>query len=121
MSHIESLEVRRLFVVNGTAGNDVIEILAVSQGDAFTYRVVVNGATVLQETAPDDTFILDIDALGGDDLITTDSGLLIKVRARGGDGASATTSVTTTPRPFTFRVQDVDAPDRWSRTDLIQS
>ena len=84
--HVESLEVRRLFVINGTAGNDVIEILAVNQGDAFTYRVVVNGATVVQETAPDDAFLLDLNALAGDDLITTDGSLLFRIRARGGDG-----------------------------------
>lgn len=89
MSHdklpqLESLELRRMFVA-GTAGNDVIEILIVNASDRLTYRAVVNGVTAEQKTLSPDDF-LTVDALGGDDLITTDPMLGILVRVNAGDG-----------------------------------
>lgn len=82
---VEALERRRLFV-NGTAGNDVIEIQSVN-GDPLSYRILLNGAVVEQKTfAPAEERLVGADGLGGDDLITVDGLLDARALLTGGEG-----------------------------------
>src|SRR4051812_33103661 len=85
---VEPLETRRLFV-NGTAGNDVIEVQAVA-GDALAYRVLVNGVVAENGrftgfTLPENK-VVGIKGLDGDDLITFDPSLDARAFVSGGLG-----------------------------------
>jgi Ca2+-binding RTX toxin-like protein len=70
---IELLEVRRMFIL-GTEGSDVIEIQSVDN-DPLSYRILLNGTVVDQLAFPSGGQKINVDGLGGDDLITFD-GLL---------------------------------------------
>jgi Ca2+-binding RTX toxin-like protein len=88
-AQVEPLETRRLFV-NGTAGNDVIELQSVA-GDALAYKAVVNGVVALRarfavDTKPEDK-IIGVKGMGGDDVITVDPALDARGFISGGEGS----------------------------------
>ncbi|HEV2293598.1 MAG TPA: calcium-binding protein [Tepidisphaeraceae bacterium] len=85
---VEELEVRRLLFA-GTEGDDVIRIMRSDAQQPLSVFVEINGVRVYEGAfSAEETWSgIPIDALGGNDLITTDPFLGGRVDVSGGDGS----------------------------------